>query len=832
MHGLERTIRIAAVSVFLFGANTCAENGFELVRAFGFPDGMGESPSGGVIEGSDGKLYGTTVDGGATGSGVVYTVQRDGSGYKALHHFAGQPSDGAQSVAALSENAGVLYGMTASGGSANGGAVFKLNRDGSGYVVLHHFGSIANDGVNLHAGILVGSEGILYGATRMGGQWGSGTLFKMNSDGSNYSVLYNFSGSNDGAQPRGTLIEISNRLYGTASNSGDGSGGVVFAVNKDGSDFAVLHAFAGSPADGSNAWDSLLRGSDGALYGTTTAGGSAGKGIIFKVNTDGSGYDVLHHFGGSNDGQEPWAGLLEGADGKLYGVANTGGSHLNGTFFRLDKNGNNYESLRDFDGGIGEGYRPQGTLIRGSDGSLYGTTREGGRGNMGTVYKLQPDGSSFATLYNFSSWGGDGSLSTSRLLQASDGYLYGTTLDGGLFEYGVVFKMRHDGSNYRILHNFRSDADDAINPYEGLTEGVDGVLYGATRYGGGTNDAGTIFKLNKDGSGYSVIHRFTRTLGTGSFPAAGVTVATDGKLYGRTMAGGASDGATVFRLNRDGSNFQILHEAPLDGGNRFYAYTGLIEASDGRLYANSLGDGEKDGGAVICLDKDGGNFTALHHFDASGPDGKWPEGGVIEASDGKLYGTTSAGGNFDSGALFRINKDGTGYSILHHFNSPNHDAYYPVGDLHEGPGGTLFGITYFGGSDDSGAIYMIDRSGAGFAIVHNFVDAQRVGVNPNATLIRGSDGGIYGSAVYGGTYGCGSIFRLVPISLSVANETSGYRIRITGKAGQRYAIDRASADLSAWLEIGQAQNQNGIAEFLDPSNADNQQFYRCRLNLP
>src|SRR6185295_16870341 len=120
--------------------------------------------------------------------------------------------------------------------------------------------------------------------------------------------------------------------------------------------------------------------------------------------------------------------------------------------------------------------------------------------------------------HNLSGCGGDGNESYSRLLAASDGYLYGTTLGSGLFEYGVIFKMRHDGSNYQILHNFRPDADDGINPYEGLSEGADGVLYGATRYGGGIDDAGTIFKLNKDGSGYTVIHRFTKTMGTGSLP--------------------------------------------------------------------------------------------------------------------------------------------------------------------------------------------------------------------------------------------------------------------------------------------------------------------------
>lgn len=829
----QRAGLIASSLMLLFGARTLAQIGFEQVRSFGFPERMGDSASGGVIEGSDRNLYGTTVEGGANGNfGVVYSLRRDGSGYTVLHHFQGAPADGSQSVAGLAEGPdGFLYGTTSGGGINNRGVVFKLNRDGSGYAILHHFGSNANDGLNPQAGILIGSEGILYGAARMGGLFGAGALVKLNSNGSGYSAFYEFSGPTDGAQPRGTLLEITNRLYGTTSVGGESGRGTVFGLDKDGTGFAVLHTFTGTPGDGFDAWDGLLRGSDGALYGTTRQGGSSGQGIIFKVNVDGSGYEVLHHFGEPNDGQEPWASLVEGADAKLYGTARNGGLHLNGTVFRLNNDGSSYESVHHFDGGIGEGYRPEGTLIRANDGALYGTTRLGGRGNIGGVYKLQPDGSAFATLQSFSACGGDGSETSSRLLAATDGFLYGTTLKGGAYEYGIIFKVRHDGSDYRLLHDFGFDANDGINPYEGLSEGGDGLLYGATRYGGGV-DTGTIFKLNKDGSGYSVIHRFIGAAGTGSLPTAGVVVGSDGRLYGRTLKGGASDGATIFRLNRDGTDFTTLYDSPVSGGNLFYAYSGLIEGADGRLYGNSSGDGNHSAGTVFSLNRDGSDYRVLHHFNTSGGDGNYPEGGVIEAGDGRLYGTTSYGGDFDYGILFRINKDGSGYSILHQFNSATKDAYYPVGDLYEGPGGTLFGVTYFGGADGSGTIYMINRNGGGFAILHSFLDSQRAGQNPNATLIRGPDGGMYGTAVFGGIYGCGSIFRIAPITLTVAKEISGYRVRINGTRGQSYSIERAGTLPSGWLEIGNAENLTGAAEFLDTSGDSGQKFYRCRLLLP
>jgi uncharacterized repeat protein (TIGR03803 family) len=833
---MARRIRqrsLVASLVFLLASSARAQIGFEPVRSFGFPEGMGDSPSGGIIEGSDHMLYGTTVEGGASGNyGVVYRLQRDGSGYTVLHHFLGAPSDGAKSVAALVEDAdGILYGTTSGGGTNDGGAVFRLNKDGSGYGVLHHFGTGVNDGQNLQAGILIGSDGMLYGATRMGGSAAAGTLFKLNRDGSGYSVFYHFQAAADGAQPRGTLLEVSNRIYGTTSAAGAGGRGTVFAVNKDGADFAVLHPFTGSPEDGFDAWDGLLRGTDGAIYGTTRQGGSADKGTIFKVNTDGSGYEVLHHFGGPNDGQEPWASLVEGADAKLYGTARNGGLHINGIVFRLNKNGDAYETLHHFDGGIDEGYRPEGTLIRASDGALYGTTRNGGRGNIGSVYKLQQDGSGFATLRSFSVCGGDGSETSSRLLAATDGYLYGTTFRGGAYEFGAIFKVRNDGADYRLLHSFDFDTSDGVNPYEGLIEGSDGMLYGATRFGGGV-DAGTVYKLNTDGSSYNVIHRFTGTNGTGRLPTAGVIEGSDGKLYGRTLEGGSSGGATIFRLNRDGTGFMILRDSPVSGGNRYYAYSGLIEGRDGRLYGNSSWDGDHAAGTVFGLNKDGTRYEVLHHFNTIGGDGNYPEGGVIEASDGKLYGTTSSGGAFDSGVLFRIDKDGASYSILHQFNSATNGAYYPVGDLHEAPGGTLLGVTYFGGPDDGGTIYMINRDGGGFAILHSFLDSQRAGQNPNATLIRGADGGLYGTAVFGGAYGCGSIFRVAPITVTIAKESSGYRVRLAGRVGQRYTIERTAALPSGWMDIGSVDNSTGTADFLDTSGDSGQTLYRCRLTLP
>src|SRR5205814_1478785 len=160
-------------------------------------------------------------------------------------------------------------------------------------------------------------------------------------------------------------------LYGTTYSGGDANAGVVFKLNRDGSAFTVVHSFTAA-TDGQGPSASLIEASDGALYGTTRNGGDATVGTVFRVSRDGNSFSALHHFGQSGDGQNPYGGLTEGSDGAIYGTTRNGGTAINGTVFRLNKNGTGYVVLHHFDGGLGDGYRPEGGLVRGQDGLWYG----------------------------------------------------------------------------------------------------------------------------------------------------------------------------------------------------------------------------------------------------------------------------------------------------------------------------------------------------------------------------------------------------------------------------------------------------------------------------
>jgi uncharacterized repeat protein (TIGR03803 family) len=202
----------------------------------------------------------------------------------------------------------------------------------------------------------------------------------------------------------------------------------------------VLHHFAGSPDDGQLPYAGLIQGSDGVLYGTTQQGGSGGYGTVFKLGTSGGSFSILYNFDFAvGSGYSPWAGLLQGSDAAFYGTVPSGPSSQ-GAVFRLTAAGS-YTVLHTFGSAPGDGQMPYGALIQASDGALYGTTSAGGSASLGTVYKLNLDGSDYAVVYSFGPIPGDGQQPKAALMQGSDGALFGTTQLGGDVAVGTVFRL-------------------------------------------------------------------------------------------------------------------------------------------------------------------------------------------------------------------------------------------------------------------------------------------------------------------------------------------------------------------------------------------------------
>jgi uncharacterized repeat protein (TIGR03803 family) len=354
---------------------------------------VGQKPYAGVVSGTDGALYGTTLGGGNNSVGTVFEVNRDGSGYTTLHTFLTNGVDGQSPRALIQASDGALYGMTSIGGTNKAGTIYKLNWDGSGYRLLHVFGSVARDGGYPEAGLIEGSDGALYGTTFFGGSNDFGTVFRLSKDGNIYGVLHHFGGTaTDGTNPDTALVQgAGGALYGTTFFGGTNDAGTVFKVNTNGGGYGLSRVFAKSGGDGQNPDAALMQASSGALYGTTYSGGASNAGTIFTLSTSGGGYRILHSFRSfAGDAQSPLGALLEGKDGVLYGTTYSGGSNGVGAIFKLAQAGANYSVWRGFRSSGGDGQNPRGGLVLGNDGAFYGTTWNGGQAGAGTVLHLYP----------------------------------------------------------------------------------------------------------------------------------------------------------------------------------------------------------------------------------------------------------------------------------------------------------------------------------------------------------------------------------------------------------------------------------------------------------
>ncbi|HET6276270.1 MAG TPA: choice-of-anchor tandem repeat GloVer-containing protein [Candidatus Cybelea sp.] len=372
-----------------------------------------------------------------------------------------------------------------------------------------------------------------------------------------YALLYSFKGKDDGRDPHaGPLVAVKGVLYGTTEYGGGIChdrcfGGTVFAITASGSE-SVLHSFDVGSEDGKNPRAGVIDVA-GRLYGTTVHGGVASCycGTVFKVTTSGK-ESVLHSFTGEPDGVGPEYGLFD-FNGTLYGTTANGGTNDDGTVFAITPAGK--ESVLHSFAGKPDGAHPKASLIN-VNGTLYGTTFYGGancgsRGGCGTVFTITPSGAE-SVLYSFKGGSGDGEYPTQAALLDVNGTLYGMSKRGGTHNRGTIFSMTTSGEE-SVLHSFGGSGD-GIYPYGGFID-VNGTLYGTTSNGGtvscgvrygNVHGCGTVFKSTLSGK-ESVLHSFGAPK-DGKYPYSGL-IDLNGTLYGTTTAGGTSNAGTVFSLS-------------------------------------------------------------------------------------------------------------------------------------------------------------------------------------------------------------------------------------------------------------------------------------------
>ena len=647
-----------------------------------FSSGNGAYPTAGLVSDSNGNFYGTTRNGGTPGYGTVFRVTTNGVLTTLTNLY---PAIGANPQATLVwGNDGNLYGTTYNGGTNNdNGTVFKITTNGL-YTTLYSFAY--TNGSHPSSSLLLSRDGNIYGTTQMGGT-GLGAVFCLTPAGvlsnlGSFDYLYN------GAFPICALVEdAAGNLYGTTS-AGGGSGagsGTVFqipATNHQvilglatvndtphsglvagpantyyGATLNSLYQFTPTNGavktlysfnfgtSGATIYTAPVLDANGNLYGTTYWGGINGYGTVFRLGTNGN-LTTLYSFSASS-GAQPLGGLLQDASGTLYGTTYGGGASENGTVFCLKTNGT-FTNLVTFTSV--NGAYPYAGLLLGSNGLLYSTAKFGGGNGAanGVVFAVSTNGQGFTNLATFNST--NGANPTGGLVSDASGNLYGTTYNGGTYNYGTVFKL--DTKQVVTLlatFNYTNGA------WPSCTLALDsaGYLWGTTMGGGGGLQAGTIFRVPANGLPANPLPPAfaTFTGANGSIPLAGLTLGPDGAYYGTTKAGGKHNYGVVYRVSANGAITDLVSFA---GGNGAYPIAALIPGSNGVFYGTTSGLGFNQpvrNGTVFRVTTNG-VLTTFWAF--NGTDGSAPSGPLLQGSDGALYGTTQYGGVLGSGTVFKL----------------------------------------------------------------------------------------------------------------------------------------------------------------------------------
>ncbi|HEV8541307.1 MAG TPA: choice-of-anchor tandem repeat GloVer-containing protein [Verrucomicrobiae bacterium] len=780
----------------------------------------GVMPEAQLTEGSDRMLYGTTSEGGGGRGlnqnaalagpvfqgkggllqGAIFAIKPDGTGFKIVKQFTNR-LDGSEPRSALVLAGNFIYGTTSAGGANNGGTIFKLNTDGSGFSVLKDLpeGSYDRNPAPVHivndpsidtkpplGGLLLSGD-TLFGTTRSGGSAAGGTVFKIHTDGTGYSVMKEFTGP-DGAAPCGDLLLSGSTLFGTTSLGGSTNYGTVFKVNMDGTAFEVIKNFLGTPAgEGATPLGGLVQ-SGITLFGTTLYGGATNffSGTVFKINPDGTGFEVLKSF--SDDeylGLGP-VGRLNLSGDTLFGVTTKASGNSLAAYpqvFSIKTNGSAADLIR-----LAGSPRAGVTLV---NGKLFGSTYLGDSWyGVGTLFSFNTNGSGFSIIHAFSGSSG-GPAGPSPLISWGD-FLFGTTVSGGASNAGTVFRAQKNGAGLTILKEF-TGGEDGRNPGTRLT------ISGNTLYGVTADHV--LYKLNTDGTGFEVVHSFGPV---NLLSPPGSPVLLNGALYETTSWAGDGGHGSVYKVNTDGTGFSIIKS--------FYEADGYppenLAVGDNLLYGTTGPGGASGHGGIYKIGSDD-SYTPLYRFsEMTGPVGPLtPIGNTI-------YG---AGFSLSSQPLIlKLNTDGTGLTTMAQLSGNLAGDVSPNGLILAGS--NLIGVTR--GSSD--AIFQINANGTNVALIYQF--AQSIGLNGDL-LLDGTT--LYGTTSFGGAVGEGTLFGLdLRPRLSITQSGSSVRLSWPSYASSAKLEQTTGLTAQSWSAVSAPTINNGTTTFVNLDTANTVTFFR------
>ncbi len=650
-------------------------------------------------------------------------------------------------------------------------AVPAAGQDITAVTTVHAFSNVQNRYAYPQCRLVLANNGLLYGTSS---NWDNGYIYKIDPSTTPPAVttVFNFDGTR-GSQPYSGLIKgagASTLLYGTTWSGGTNGQGTVFSIDTVTNAVVVLHNFKGGSTDGANSQSQLLLGSDGMLYGTTYYGGVYGNGTIFKVDptktdTPSPNVTVLHSFqyGVPTDGYQLIYGLIEmpAPDGRLIGETYSGGEFNYGTVYAINKNGTGFTLLRSFSNVWPiDGRYPYGEPVLGPDGNLWGTTSYGGANDLGTLWSMSPDGSTFTNLFSFD--GESGANPTAGLSLSYDGAtLFGTTHYGGYYGYGATVQVDPVAGTVTPIVSFTGD--DANYTLEPPTQLSDTRLFGASYFGGAAN------LDNNNGTGSLYVETFdpvaatwssARILSFGIYadgygPRNGLVQtpappADDGLFYGVTQYGGTYGNGVIFSTDSAGAAYSLVHSFD-NGAGKWEGYypVSLVQTGTGTFQGTCAYGGRYGYGTLWQYSSATGVLKVLHYFTYA--EGYQSYGRPLVGADGKVYGVGYSGGLWGRGTVWQFNPATGRLAVLHDFTTS--DGANPLGGLVQNGAGTLFGTTAYSGPGGYGTVYKIAPSGVGFATLFSFTPAAAEGYYPYGGLtLDAATGKLWGvtAAVSGG----------------------------------------------------------------------------------
>ncbi|MFI5219830.1 MAG: choice-of-anchor tandem repeat GloVer-containing protein [Bacteroidia bacterium] len=705
------------------------------------------------------ELWSMATAGGDYGLGAIFKMDFNGNNYSRPYNFyTDYPGASPYYTIPCQATNGKLYGMTKAGGTYGYGVLFSYDATSGAYTRLLDFNGTTNGG-GPQGSLIQASNSKLYGMTTWGGNFNCGILFSYDISTGTFTKLKNFF-SSSGKFPTGSLFQATDGLlYGMTSKGGNNQDGVLFKFDIATNTFTkIIDLWSIGVAE---PYGSLIQVTNGLLFGMTRSGGLLGKGAIFTYDITNDTAIKVFDFNTSGTGMYPYGDLMQASNGKFYGMTHDGGPNNYGTLFCYDYLTNNLTKLLDFDPAVSGAY-PYGNLIQASNGLVYGLTSSGGINNKGTLFNFDINIVILTKIIDFGGLNGYNPLGS--LMQASNGKLYGMTenTSGSHYVGGTLFDFDTLTNSSTKLFEFNY-APNGAAPTGSLVQATNGKLYGMTRHGG-IHNVGTIFSFDILTGTYIKLFDFD-SINSGANPYGNLIQASDGKLYGMTYSGGINDFGTIFSYDIALGAFVKIFD--FDYWNYGKNPRGsFVEANNGKLYGMSPdgGLGQYAEGAFFSFDPSTYSMAKEFDFDIYSP-GATPYGSPILGTDGNLYGLTHSGGfNWLYGTIFKFNINTGAASTVHNFGYSISAEGYPEGTLLQANDGKLYGTTvkerYSGAR---GTLFSCTTNGA-YSVLYDFDGS--VGCDPVSNLMQASNGMLYGMTCWCGdsTYSGGVIYMFDPVS--------------------------------------------------------------------